>query len=641
MFTEFEIRNRSGIVATERFDKTSVVIGSGSDCDVTLATKSEDAIWFRVDLGESGATVTCLHDVGMMINRSPVFKKGETRPLRHGDIIRFVRNELHLTFSYSSKGTRGTAESSKVVEGDSVIVPNAADSTSEDLVADSVSNEVMDSGVPATGVSIVVWNIVRKQRRIIVAACVGFAILLVLVFKFGTTSSDALTEVEIVVVVDEHQTKMIDLLEAVRRQGKFSSLTIGDITPSVNINDAVIFNSDQRRISFSPSEADAPNEFALHLKCVVTVMDSDVELQQPVVVRCLFNEVEDLPIVKPMRSMQLGLGNTRPISLIVDAFDPDLPQDLLTYTSSEQLPDGAALDPITGAFDWIPSKSQYGENYSIVIDVAKKTNTKLMSRVEFNIYLIDDSELDKDRKKYEDSLYVLWLQDPTKKFKQPVATTVAIAPGVLATNATLILELQKQVRRDWTVWVGRVGQDDLVPISDMLVHGYFPLGREEYGEGSYQSIFFDVGVVRASEEFIQSFVDVIDTESYVKVSEGQDVDLLSVNITEQLEDSTEVLSSNFTRGKIVSFDTRSVVESSRIPEFAIFEIGGLFPKQIDGAPLLADGKLLALYSSPFQVGNQNEDTNHLFTVAICLSDLDLDSPNPLWVLAAKALPQSE
>ena len=641
MFTEFEIRNLSGIVATECFDKTSVVIGSGSDCDLTLATEYEDAIRFRVDLGESGATVTCLHDVGMMINRSPVFKKGETRPLRHGDIIRFVRNELHLTFSYSSKGPRGTTESSKVVEGDSVIVPNAADSTSEDLVADSVSNEVMDSEVPTTGVSIVVWNIVRKQRRIIVAACVGFVILLVLVFRFGTTPSDALSEVEIVVVVDEHQTEMIDLLEAVRRQGKFSSLTIGDITPSVNINDAVIFNSDQRRISFSPSEADAPNEFALHLKCVVTLLDSDVELQQPVVVRCLFNEVEDLPIVKPMRSMQLGLGNTRPISLIVDAFDPDLPQDLLTYTASKQLPDGAALDPITGAFDWIPSKSQYGENYSIVIDVTKKTNTKLMSRVEFNIYLIDDSELDKDRKKYEDSLYVLWLQDPTKKFKQPVATTLAISPGVLATNATLIFELQKQVRRDWTVWVGRIGQDKLVPVSDMLVHGYFPPGREEYGEGSYRSIFFDVGVVRASEEFIQSFVDVIDAESYVEVSAGQDVDLLSVNISEQLQDSTEVLSSNFTRGKILSIDTPSVVESSKIPDFAIFEVGGLFPKQIDGAPLLAGGKLLALYSSPFQVSTQNENIDHLFTVAICLSDLDLDSPSPLWVPAAKALPQSE
>jgi hypothetical protein len=175
----------------------------------------------------------------------------------------------------------------------------------------------------------------------------------------------------------------------------------------------------------------------------------------------------------------------------------------------------------------------------------------------------------------------------------------------------------------------------------MLVHGYFPPGREEYGEGSFQSIFFDVGVVRASDDFIQSFVDVIDAESYVEVSAGQDVDLLSLNITEQLQDSTAVLSSNFTRGKIVSRDTLSVVESSKTPEFAIFEIGGLFPKQIDGAPLLADGKLLALYSSPFRIGNQDENKNHLFTAAFCLNDLDLDSPSPLWVLAAKALPQSE
>ncbi|MBT4692157.1 MAG: hypothetical protein HOB73_02300 [Planctomycetaceae bacterium] len=639
MFTQFEIRNLSGIVTTECFDKTTVIVGSGSGCDLTLATESEDTIRFCVELRESGATVTCLQDVGMMINRSAVFKKGETHPLRHGDVIRFVRNDLHLTFSYSPNETRVTPESSKVVEHDSVSDPNAAASTSAVLASDAISKKVLDSEVRTVGTA--VWNAIREQRRIIVSACVGFLLLLVLVFNFDTTPSVTLPEIEIVVVVDEHQNKMIDLLESVRRQGNFSSLTIGDITPSVNINDAVIFNSDQRRILFAPSETDAPNEFALHLKCVVIRPDSTSELQQPVVVRCLFNEVEDLPVVKSMRSMQLGLGNTRPISIMVEAFDPDLPQDLLTYTTSNQLPDGATLDPITGAFDWIPSKSQYGETYSIVIDVTKKTKTNLVSTVEFDIDLIDDSELDKNRKKYEDSLYVLWLQHPTEKFRQPVATTVAIAPGVLATNATLIIELQKQVLSDWTVWVGRIDEDDLVPVTDMLVHGYFPPGQEQYGEGSYQSIFFDVGVVRASEEFIQSFVEVIDADSYVAVSAGQDVDLLSVNIAEQLQDTTEILSSKFTRGNIVTIDTLSFVESSKTPDFMIFEIGGLFPTHIDGAPLLADGKLLALYSSPFRDGNQNVDVNHLCTVAISLSDLDLDSPNSLWVHAAEVLSQSE
>ena len=641
MITEFEIRNLSGIVATERFDKAAVIIGSGADCDLTLASKSDDTIRLRVDVSDSGARVTCLHDVGIMINRSPVFKNGESSLLRHGDIIRFVSNDLHLTFSYSQKGTGGIAESSKLAKDDSSRVPNIAKSTSEDLAAESGTKEVMDNVVRVVGVGAAVWRIMREQQRIIVAAFVGFLVLLFLVFKFYTVSSGTLTTVEINVVVDEHQTKIVDLLEEVRRQTNFSSLTIGGVTPSVNINDAITFNYEQRQISFSPSEADAPNEFTLYLKCLVTASDSTVGLQQPIVVRCLFNEVEDLPFVEPIRSMQLGLGNTRPISLVIDGFDPDLPQDSLTYTMSQQLPEGVTLDPITGAFNWIPSKDQYGQNYMIAIDVAKKAKPHLFSTVEFDINLIDDSKLDIDRNKYEDSLYVVWLQDPTGKFKQPVATTVAIAPGVLATNATLILELQKQVRQNWTVLVSQIGRDDVVPVNDMLVHGYFPAGRAKYGEGSYQSILFDLGIIRASDEFIQSFLDVIDAESYAELSTGQDVDLLSVNIADKLQDATEVLNSKFTRGKLVSFDTLSVDDSAKTPDFSIFEVSGRFPNQIDGAPLLADGKLLALYSSPFRISNQVTNENHLLTAALSLSDFDADSLSPFWVPAAKALPQSE
>jgi hypothetical protein len=641
MITEFEIRNLSGIVATDRFDKTTVIIGSGSDCDLTLASKSDDTIRLRVDVGDSGARVTCLHDAGIMINRSPVFKKGESSPLRHGDIIRFVKNDLHLTFSYSQKGTGGIAESSNLANDDSAQAPNIAESTSENLAPESGSKEVMDNEILIAGGYTAMWSILREQRRIIVAACIGFLVLLLLVFKFYTVPSDTLNQIEINVVVDEHETKIVDLLEYVRRQTQFNSITIGDITPSVNLNDAIIFNYEQRQISFSPSEADAPNEFPLYLKCLVTSSDSTVEWQQPIVVRCIFNEVEDLPFVEPVRSMQLGLGNTRPISLVIDGFDPDLPQDSLTYTTSKQLPDGATLDPITGAFNWIPSKEQYGQNYMIAIDVTKKTKTNLFSTVEFEINLIDDSKLDLDRKKYEDSLYVVWLQDPTGKFKQPIATTVAIAPGVLATNATLILELQKQVRQNWTVLISQIGRDDVVPANDMLVHGYFPAGRTKYGEGSYQSIMFDVGIIRASEEFIQSFLDVIDAESYAELSTGQDVDLLSVNIADKLQDATEVLASIFTRGKLVSFDTLSVDASAKTPDFSIFEVSGRFPKQIDGAPLLVDGKLVALYSSTFRIGNQVTNENHLLTAAFCLSDFVANSLSPFWVHASKALPQSK
>jgi hypothetical protein len=638
MFIEFELRKPSGIIATQRFDKSTVVIGTGSDCDMVVSAKPEDAFRFCVELSESGATVTCLHVAGMMINLSPVFKKGETCPLKHGDVIRLVGNELRLTFSYTSKGPPGAAELRTVAKDNSETLLCAAELTSEDSVTESAVYQVAKARVGTA-----VWNVIWEQRRLIAVAFVGLAIMAVLVFAFdsGAVVSDDLPEVEIIVVVDEHQTKIVDLLDAVRGQRECDSLTIEDITYSLDANDAIIFNSDKRRISFSPSEADAPKQFTLQLKCLATLPNSAVELQQPVVIRCVFNEVRDLPVVQPVRSIQLGLSDVRPISLVIDAIDPDLPQDILTYTATKQLPAGATLDLLTGVFEWVPTKIQYGENYSISINVAKKTTPKLMSTVEFEIQLVDDSELNSNRKSYEDSLYVLWLKDPTEEFMQPIATAVAIAPGVLATNATTIMELQKQVLSDWTVWVGRIGQEDLVPAGEMFVHGYFPMGRKEYGEGSYRSIFFDVGVVRASGEFIQSFVDVIDSESYLEVSASQDVDLMSVNIADRIQDSTEVLSSRFTRGKIVSADPLSIVESSKGPDFAILRVMGVFSEHVDGAPLLIAGKLFGLYSTPVLVDNQNEKNNHLFTVPICLNSFDDDSMSELWVPAANAFPPVE
>jgi hypothetical protein len=628
---EFQVSLPSGVIATQCFAQSTVVVGTGSDCDLVLSIQSENVFRFCVELGESGATVICLHDVGMMLNRSAVFKKGEIRSLRHGDIIRLVGSDCRLTFSYTAKETLVAAKATTTVDDDSVSYRSASD---------TIANEGAVNEARLAGFRTAVWKVIRAQRRLIAAACAVLLSLVVLIFTFGSGAvvSEDLPEVEIVVVVDEHQTKAINLLDALRRQGEYASLTIENITHSIDVSKAVIFNSDSRQISFSPSEADAPNEFSLHLSCVVTLPNSVEQVQQPVVIQCVFNEVKDLPVVSPIRSVQLGLSNIRPISLGVDAFDPDLPQDVLIYTASTQLPEGATIDAKTGAFDWSPAEDQYGQHYSIVINVSKQSSPELVSTTGFGIELVDDTELNSKRRSYEDSLYVLWVKDPTGKFVEPFATTVAVAPGVLATNATIVMELQKQVHDNWTVWVGRIGQEELVPINNMFVHGYFSLGRKKYGEGSYTSIYFDVGVVHASPEFIQSFMDVVSAESYSETTKSHDVDLLSVNIDERLQDSTEVISSTFTRGKIVSSQKLSIVESSKVPDFVILEVEGGFPEHVDGAPLLIDGMLLGLYSTMFKHDSQNDKENHLFTIPICLNDFNVDSPSQLWVPAAKAFP---
>jgi predicted component of type VI protein secretion system len=124
---EFQVSLPSGVIATQCFAQSTVVVGTGSDCDLVLSIQSENVFRFCVELGESGATVICLHDVGMMLNRSAVFKKGEIRSLRHGDIIRLVGSDCRLTFSYTAKETLVAAKATTTVDDDSVSYRSASD----------------------------------------------------------------------------------------------------------------------------------------------------------------------------------------------------------------------------------------------------------------------------------------------------------------------------------------------------------------------------------------------------------------------------------------------------------------------------------------------------------------------------------
>jgi hypothetical protein len=53
----------------------------------------------------------------------------------------------------------------------------------------------------------------------------------------------------------------------------------------------------------------------------------------------------------------------------VTAFDPQSPNDVLTFTLDPGAPDGATIDPVTGIFRWTPSESQGPGNHSITVRV--------------------------------------------------------------------------------------------------------------------------------------------------------------------------------------------------------------------------------------------------------------------------------
>lgn len=104
---------------------------------------------------------------------------------------------------------------------------------------------------------------------------------------------------------------------------------------------------------WTPSEAQGPGLYSM----TITVTDdgtpprSDSETFTLTVL-----EVNQPPVLSPLPDRTVDEGQT--LTFVVNATDPDLPANRLTYALSGNLPEGAAIDPQTGAFSWTPTEEQ-------------------------------------------------------------------------------------------------------------------------------------------------------------------------------------------------------------------------------------------------------------------------------------------
>jgi cold shock CspA family protein len=71
------------------------------------------------------------------------------------------------------------------------------------------------------------------------------------------------------------------------------------------------------------------------------------------------------PVLDPIGDQATDEGAL--LSFAATATDPDTPPDTLTYTLGSSAPAGAAIDPVSGAFTWMPSEAQDGTHTFDVI----------------------------------------------------------------------------------------------------------------------------------------------------------------------------------------------------------------------------------------------------------------------------------
>jgi hypothetical protein len=79
------------------------------------------------------------------------------------------------------------------------------------------------------------------------------------------------------------------------------------------------------------------------------------------------NSINDAPVLSPIGNKTVFLGST--LTFTAQATDIDLPAQTLTYSLAGAVPVGASINPMTGVFSWTPDSSQFGQSYSITVQV--------------------------------------------------------------------------------------------------------------------------------------------------------------------------------------------------------------------------------------------------------------------------------
>jgi hypothetical protein len=130
--------------------------------------------------------------------------------------------------------------------------------------------------------------------------------------------------------------------------------------------------------SWTPSEAQGPGQYSI---TVLVTDNGSPPLANSETFIVTVREVNSPPSIAPIEDVTIDEG--QPLTFTVSATDPDLPANTLTYTLDDEAPEGATIDPQTGAFSWTPSEAQGPGQYSITVLVTDNGSPPLANSETF------------------------------------------------------------------------------------------------------------------------------------------------------------------------------------------------------------------------------------------------------------------
>ncbi len=134
--------------------------------------------------------------------------------------------------------------------------------------------------------------------------------------------------------------------------------------------------------SWTPSEEQGPGVYVIK----VNVTDNGVpSLQQLVELSVTVLEVNAPPVFSPVSDRVVN--TLAPVAVQLDAIDPDIPQQGLTFSLDASAPPGATIDAGTGLFTWTPAAGSADGAYSFTARVKDDFAPAAEASVTFRIVL--------------------------------------------------------------------------------------------------------------------------------------------------------------------------------------------------------------------------------------------------------------
>ncbi len=116
--------------------------------------------------------------------------------------------------------------------------------------------------------------------------------------------------------------------------------------------------------AWTPTESDGPGAYPVSIR----VTDNGTPPRRATTAFVVtVTEVNRPPTLDPLANLTINEGSL--VNFQATASDPDLPPHALSFSLTPNAPDGAAIDPVTGAFSWTPSETQGGATYGIDVVV--------------------------------------------------------------------------------------------------------------------------------------------------------------------------------------------------------------------------------------------------------------------------------